>query len=165
MTDLAAADVTITVEQRRIIGKQRRNRCKIAFGDGALTIPSGGVPMPGYASFGMTRNLDYLTVFDENDASGILWKYDKDNNKLRAYNAPAQTHSHNLLLISGGVPSGAAGVNGQSLVVSGGANVTVSGGSTASGGVQTTTLAAAVLTEDVSSAPAAQTLYCEAVGW
>lgn len=85
MADLAAANVTVTIEERTIVGKKRRNRVKIVFGDGALTYPALGVPMPAAANFGMVRQLDYLTVFDENDGSGFVWKYDKENNKLRAY--------------------------------------------------------------------------------
>ena len=91
MTALVAADVTITVEERNIAHKKRRNRVKIAFGDGALTYPASGVPLPTFASFGMVRNIDYLTVFDENDAVGILWKYDKDNHKLRAWRSAGFT--------------------------------------------------------------------------
>lgn len=119
MADIASSDVTITVEKRTIVGKQRRNRVKIAFGNGALTYPSGGVPMPAASSFGMVRNLDYLTIFDENDASGIMWKYDKDNLKLRGYEFD--------------YPAVAEG--------------------------------AAVELDAASDAPAAQTLYAEAVGW
>lgn len=85
MTALVAADVTITVNERQIVGKKRRNRVTIAFGDAALTYPSGGVPLPAFGSWGMTRNLDWLTVFDEDDASGVVWKYDRTNNKLRGY--------------------------------------------------------------------------------
>lgn len=85
MTDLVAADVTITVEKRLIEGKRKRNRCKIEFGDGALTYPSGGVPLPAFASWGMKRDLEYIILTDANDASGILWKYDQANIKLRGY--------------------------------------------------------------------------------
>lgn len=85
MVDLVAADVTITVEDRDIEGKKKRNRVKIAFGDGAKTYPTGGVPLPAFGVFGMVRNLDYLSLFDAEDAQGIVWKYDKENKKLRAY--------------------------------------------------------------------------------
>lgn len=85
MADLVAADVTVTVEDRQIVGKTKRNRVKIVFGDGALTYPSGGVPMPGASKFGMVRNLDYLILFDTDSAVGLLWKYDKVNKKFRGY--------------------------------------------------------------------------------
>ena len=168
MTALVAADVTITVERRSIEGKTRRNRVKIAFGDAALTIPSGGVPLPTFASFGMKRNLDYLTIFDDNDASGILWKYDKDNNKLRAYNAGV-AHAHDISLKCGAsaqVTSGTMSIEtaANSRLVRSGPDAIISGADSATdGGVVTTS--ATVATEDTSSAPAAQVLYAEAVGW
>lgn len=85
MADLAAANVTVTVEERKIVGGQRRNRVKVAFGDGALTYPALGVPLPAASAFGLVRNLDYLSLFDNNDGVGIVWKFDKDNLKLRGW--------------------------------------------------------------------------------
>ena len=85
MPDLVAADVTVTVEERNLEGKKKRNRVKIAFGDGAKTYPSGGVPLPAISTFGMVRSLDYLLMIETDDAQGIVWKYDKDNKKMRAY--------------------------------------------------------------------------------
>lgn len=85
MVALAASDVTVTVEERTIEGKKRRNRCKIVFGDGALTYPTGGVPLPTYENWGMTRNLDYIILVDPNDDIGYHWKYDLDNHKLQGY--------------------------------------------------------------------------------
>lgn len=142
MADLASSNVTVTIERRGIEGKLRRNRVKITFGDGALTYPSGGVPLPGFASFGMKRNLDYLTVFDENDATGIIWKYDAANNKLRAYHILSQ----------------AAGVSGAggTLTLTNGA-VANSTGSNVGNVVN--------LAESLQVAIAAQTMYAEAVGW
>ena len=167
MTALVAGDVTVTIERREIVGKLRRNRVKIQFGDSSLTIPSGGVPMPAASAFGMKQRLDYLTVYDSNDASGIMWKYDATNNKLRAWVAPAQTHTHNLLLKNAAVADSAgARVNaGANLLgANTGGDLTVTGGG-ANGGVVSTTLGAAASTEDVSSAIAAQVFFAEAVGW
>lgn len=93
MVDLVAADVTVTVEKRQRAGRDRRNRCKIAFGDGAKTYPSGGVPLPAFGSFGLGKVLDYLVLIDADDATGLMWKYDKDNNKLRAYRQNIRTGS------------------------------------------------------------------------
>jgi hypothetical protein len=33
----------------------------------------------------MKQTLDYLIIVDGNDASGIIWKYDYENKKLRGY--------------------------------------------------------------------------------
>jgi hypothetical protein len=85
MTDFVAGDVTVTVNDRKLLGKQRRNRVTVAFGDGALNYPAGGIPLPTFASWGMVRNIDFVTFFDENDAAGIVWKYDRTNHKLRGY--------------------------------------------------------------------------------
>lgn len=154
MADLAAANVTITVEERTIQGRKKRNRVKIAFGDGALTYPTNGVPMPAYGSFGMLRNLDYLNIFDSDDASGIIWKYDKDNNKLRAYQQ--------------GITVGAAGaatVDDFPLDTTADPLATaVSVSLTNNTGAGTKYMGK--LKELVNTlAPAAQTIYAEAVGW
>ena len=85
MADLASTDVTITVVQARRTERARQNRVKIEFGDGALTYPTGGVPLPDFGNFGLKKSLEYLILFDENDATGIVWKYDYDNKKLRGY--------------------------------------------------------------------------------
>lgn len=143
MTALASTDVTLTVERQTIAGSTRRNRTKIVFGDGALTYPASGVPMPAFGSFGMRRNLDYLTVFDENASSGIVWKYDRDNNTMRGYQIISQ----------------AAGVSGTSITLSvtGAALATTTGSNVG---------ANASLAEIVTGvAVAAQTLVAEAVGW
>lgn len=119
MADLASTDVTITVEERTIVKKKRRNRVKIVFGDGALTYPSGGVPMPAFGSFGFVRNLDFLILIDSSAATGTVWKYDKANAKLRGFEGDyAQAGDEELVEL-----------------------------------------------DAASDAPAAQTLYAEAVGW
>ena len=42
--------------------------------------------MPAGRSFGLNGNvLEYLVITDDNDASGLIWKYDQENKKLRAY--------------------------------------------------------------------------------
>ena len=149
MADIAAANVTVTVEDQNIVLGKRRNRVKIVFGDGALTYPSGGVPMPGFASFGMVRNLDYLTVFDDDDASGLLFKYDRENNKLRIYWPTGGANN----------PSAAA-AEANPIVMSGGASATAVDATTpALRGGQARELASA------TSTITAKTLYAEAVGW
>ena len=92
MAALASSDVTITLQashRGRLYEKNqdgsRTTFCKIAFGDGALTYPSGGVPLPAAASFGMQSTIHRVKLLDEDDASGIAWKYDYENKKLRAY--------------------------------------------------------------------------------
>ena len=119
MVDIAASDVTVTVEKELRVEKQRNNRCKVQFGDGALTYPTGGVPMPAFGQFAMRRNLDYLVVTDGGAGQGIHWKYDQTNNKLRGWQYDYDA-------------------------VADGAAIELAGG---------------------VAAPAAQTLFVEAVGW
>ena len=85
MPAIAAANVTVTVVRVDRQKKIKENIVKIVFGDGALTYPSGGVPMPAASSFGLRQQLLELVPVDNDDSSGFIWKYDRDNNKLRAY--------------------------------------------------------------------------------
>lgn len=151
MVDLVAGDVTLTIENKNREGKLRRYRTKVVFGDGVKTYPAGGVPLPASGSFGMVRRLDYIQLIDDNDAAGIIWKYDKENNKLRGYwptggagTAPASSTSDPAV----SVPSGATAVTSSAaqpnLTESPGAGKEFVGG--------TTTVAA-------------QTLYVDAVGY
>ena len=154
MTALVAADVTITVNERQIVSKKRRNRVTVAFGDAALTYPSGGVPMPAFGSWGMTRNLDWVTLFDADDASGIIWKYDRTNNKLRGYIQGEAT--------SGASATAVKGLASNNSLASAGVNVAVESSGAAASGV----IYQGVLQElGTSHAPAAQSLQAESVGW
>ena len=90
MADLVAGDVTVTVVKQRILrgspGGIRFNTVKIAFGDATLTYPSGGVPAPAFGKFGMVQQLEYCMLFESgDDATGVLWKWDFTNKKLRGY--------------------------------------------------------------------------------
>lgn len=86
MAAIAAANVTVTVNSEIRGGpKQKRNRVTIAFGNGSLTYPSGGVPMPAIGSFGMVTALDGLVMIDAHAANGFLYKFDRANRKIRIY--------------------------------------------------------------------------------
>lgn len=85
MPAISATDVTVTILDRHIEGKKKRSQCTIAFGDGALTYPSGGVPLPADSSFGFKRAMDLLLISDGDDSNGFVWKYDATNKKLRGY--------------------------------------------------------------------------------
>lgn len=119
--------------------------------------------MPSAGNFGLVRNLTLLSLVDNDDASGIVWKWDKDNNKLRGYKTGSvkaftvkgsETASDETAFVSitegdgtaqSGVAIGHAG---------GGADIDIN-------------------TEDVNlselasgtDTPAAQTLYAEVIGW
>jgi hypothetical protein len=152
MTALASTDVTVTISERRIVGKKRRNLITIAFGNSTLTYPSGGVPMPTYGSFGMVRQLDFLNLLDQDNASGVFWKYDKTNNKLRAYAQSVTTGA----TATGALSNGAFAIDNQ------GAETVAR----ISGTAISTSYSLGVLKEvGTSYAPAAASLVVEAVGW
>lgn len=169
MADLAVGDITVTIERRTIAGKTRRNRVKLVFGDGSKTYPSGGIPMPVAGNLGMKRNVDFLTVFDENDASGIIWKYDAANHKLRGY--VMANHAHKFTIASGAPVASGSGALGISAItgsadatlrVAQGSGVTLNTGTPVGSGGDRTLLAEL---EATVYAPAAQTIYVEACGW
>ena len=61
MVALTAANVAVTqmdVGRKVILSKKKMYRVKIVFGDGALTYPALGIPMPAIGVFGMVRYLD-----------------------------------------------------------------------------------------------------------
>lgn len=153
MPALASTDLTITVEAKERVVKHRRNRVKIAFGDGALTYPSGGVPLPGFGKFGMKRNLDYILVTDSNDAVGVIWKYDQANKKLRAY---VQGYAHGA--------AGAVVLDDYPVTAADGVTTGISVSLTSARSASTARLGGLVelTTTDTVSA---QVLYAEAVGF
>lgn len=170
MADLAASDVTYTVQGKVEVldNSVRKAVVRIAFGDGALTYPSGGVPLSGLSAAGFPRLVKGAVLMDENDSSGIKWKYDYENNKLRGYQAPAQTHDHDLKVIGGQAAAGTAATAYYATDILGkeaATDVTIAGADSATkGGVISETLAAAALSE-ISGAVAAQVLYAEVTGY
>lgn len=87
MTALAATDLTVSVNHRdkNILGRVKMNSGTLAFGDGSLTYPYGGIPLPSNAYFGMPKELTNLQIID---ADGYSYRYDYTNRKLKMY-APA----------------------------------------------------------------------------
>jgi hypothetical protein len=170
MTDLAATDVTVTVLKQRI-GEHgyRAHRCKLEFGDGALTYPANGIPITK-ADFGMPNEIQSMIFYDQG-TSGYKFSYDQSAEKIIVHQAPAQSHNHTLFLNDGDVSPDAAAsrVNaaGDKLGINSGSDVTVAGvaNQSGSGGILTETLAAAALAEASTVAIAAQILECEVIGW
>jgi hypothetical protein len=164
MPDFVAGDVTIIVQERYARGgsKQRRHRVRIAFGDGALTYPAGGIPLPNYAMFGLQQRLDFLVMTDTSDDQGILWKFDQDNLKLQGF-------------IQGVVTSAAGAGTLDDYPLDGTADPLAAAARQPSNGAVSVGLVASAagvvyfgaLKELLAAehAPAAQTLYAEAVGW
>lgn len=171
MADLAASDVTVTLQNRRIGESGRREVvAKIEFGDGVDTYPSGGVPLTK-GDLGLPNVIESLKIFDAEDSGGLIFKYDYENEKIRIYQAPAQTHDHDLKVIGGGtiVADGGLGADASGdLVKVEAGDLTIEGADSATdGGVLSETLAAAALSEysGGSTVVAATDLYVEATGW
>lgn len=89
MANLTSSDVSVSLDarDRHILGKLRMSQGSLAFGDGALTYPYGGVPMPAIGNFGMNKE---VSMFDIVDASGdgFIYRYDQANRKIKMF-APA----------------------------------------------------------------------------
>lgn len=113
MTAIAAANVAVTVSTRnRDIWPAAPKRCQIAlvaFGDGALTYPTGGVPLPAMGVFGFHTVIEFGAI--EQPINGFLYKYDRANHKLLIYAQGFTT----------GATAAAANENGALVVNSAGA--------------------------------------------
>jgi hypothetical protein len=83
MTNLANTDFTLTVDPQKL-GRMRMTYATHVFGDGALTYPYGGIPLPAIGRYGIKNAISDFQIIDD-DTSGIVWKYDKTNHKLKAY--------------------------------------------------------------------------------
>lgn len=81
----ATGDITITVNDRNIEGKKKRNRCTITLGTGENDYPPAGIPLPTYPSWGMVRNIEYIHMYDSNATDGTVWKYSASGHALRGY--------------------------------------------------------------------------------
>lgn len=86
MADIASSDVTYTLVDKGLTegSGYRRNKVTLLFGDGALTYPSGGVPLLK-ASLGMPNFLHSLLLVDPASDNGLVYKYDDSAEKLRIY--------------------------------------------------------------------------------
>jgi hypothetical protein len=82
MAYLAASNVVVSGNFTKL-GKRKMYEAALTFGDGALEYPFGGIPLPPIGRFGMYTPPEM--VISQPDTSGIIWKYDKTNHKLKAY--------------------------------------------------------------------------------
>lgn len=165
MANIASTDVTYTIlaQMKEERGK-KMNIVKVAFGNGALTYPAGGVPILK-ASLGLPTNIEAIIPFGSDTA--FSYEYDLVNSKLKTFQSA--THTHDLFLKNADQADGATtAVNAATdkLGANTGSNISVTGlaaGATTHGGVQG--VAAAALTEPSAVAIAAQNVYVLAIGW
>lgn len=166
MAALGTADVTYTLLNQRTLQDSRKyNRMKLVFGDAAGTYSAGGIPIE-IGKLGCPNVVESFIVFDKG-TSGYSFSYDQTNKKIVMFQAPAQTHTHDIKAIGGLTSSeplllDASQVFGKNAAT----NRTIVGANSATtGGVVSATLAAAAQTEPTSVALATQTIYVEVVGW
>lgn len=165
MADIAAGDVTYTMtKQRKEDSSNKVYNFTVAFGNATLTYPSGGIPLTA-GKLGCPNQIVSLVIDGPASSDGVVYKYDKANNKIRLYRVAA--HAHDLSLKNAAVADGIttrvnAGTN--LLGANTGSDITVAGAG-ANGGVQNNSQASLVEVTAASYAPAATTLYVEVVGW
>jgi hypothetical protein len=91
MADIAASDVTHTLVGKAEIGRQRKVQIvDVAFGDGSLTYPTGGVPLT-LAQLGFKRGIDSIRIVNPSHGDGLIYKPDISNAKIRIYFPTQQT--------------------------------------------------------------------------
>lgn len=68
---LVKSDWTVTIEDRVIEGKHKRNRIKLVLAGSASTSypSSGGIPLP--TTLGMVRNIDYVIITQPLTATSV----------------------------------------------------------------------------------------------
>lgn len=98
MADIVSSDVTVTVIDQFVNGSAMVERvATLVFGDGALTYPAGGVPLPK-AKMGCPARIVSLEVIGK-ATSGYEWSYNAATEKLVGHQIG--NHTHNLLIIGG----------------------------------------------------------------
>ncbi len=86
MADIAAADVTyatVSSHQQKVVQGRRQGKFSLVFGDGALTYPTGGVPVTK-AKLGCPNTIESF-IMEGTGANGFIYKYDQANEKIRIY--------------------------------------------------------------------------------
>jgi hypothetical protein len=165
MADLAVGDVTYTLVNARKTGDSRNlNRVQLAFGNGALTYPAGGIPI-SIGKLGCPTVVESMVVVDKG-TSGYSFMYDQSASKLVMWQAPAQTHNHGFTILGGQTHDATLGLNTNAIGKNTATNITLNGANAATtGGVVGATLAAAALSEASTVAIAAQTIEVEVMGY
>ena len=82
MADLTAADVTAVQPARGYsIGNGYKQRIfDLTVGNGVLTYPTGGIPLPTLAALGFNKEIRFATVMPP--LNGYVYRYDRANHKL-----------------------------------------------------------------------------------
>jgi hypothetical protein len=87
---ISASNVNITITERTIEGKKKRNRCTITLSS-ADTYPSLGIALPTHGEWGMVRQLDHIIMLNNlspTSTDRYLWTYtssDGNQGTIRAF--------------------------------------------------------------------------------
>jgi hypothetical protein len=97
MAAILSTDVTVSVatDKRDIAHGAAQKNISIAdvtFGDGSLTYPSGGVPLPAIGEFGFQREIQ-LGLIEEAPANGFHYKFDRENHTIKIFTQGVTTSS------------------------------------------------------------------------
>jgi hypothetical protein len=114
MSDLAATNVTVALIKRgRIPGFANIGLCSLTFGNGALTVPAAGIPLPtDLRKFGVRTAIGFMQILQP-PADGLVYRYDLSNHKLLILQSAAVTaHVHDLKFIGGITATEAVAIQG-----------------------------------------------------
>jgi hypothetical protein len=95
MAAIASSDVTVSVSTRnRDIapgGPKLMQIASVGFGNGSLTYPTGGVPLPAIGVFGFKKAIEFGVI--EQPVNGFIYKFDRANHKIIIYTQGMRTGS------------------------------------------------------------------------
>lgn len=99
MAAISSSDVSYSVNlaQGVISDKDKRYDVNISFGDGALTYPSGGIPLDK-GKMGLPNDVQDLLMSDAMASDGYVYKFDKSNLKIRIYQGDHNNASDSPLI-------------------------------------------------------------------
>jgi hypothetical protein len=109
MTAIASTDIGYAFAPRaakKLEDGRLAIQCTLTFGNGALTYPSGGIPLIK-GKLGVANVIDSLTI-DDAGGSAYEFKFDKTNLKILMFNGTPANHTHTVaahdhdLLVKGG---------------------------------------------------------------
>lgn len=81
MADLTANDVTIGVVHKDLSHNQKMFLVTLSVGDGAKTVPVGGIPLPSFKNLWMWHQVIEMIITSKG-GSGYAFDYDRANHKL-----------------------------------------------------------------------------------
>ena len=163
MANFASSDVTYTVMNQRTLQDSRKfNKIKLQFGDGALTYAAGGIPLL-IGSMGCPVVVESAIIVDNGNSIYEL-SYDSTNKKLLMYSG--STHTHDIKALGGLTSSEALLLDSsQSFGKNAATNRTIVGSTSANTGGVVAAVPAAANAEITGTAPAAQTVMLEVIGY